>query len=136
MGSSSCKAIAAGTTYSHSSWYTGSERGTVRVRSCRVTAALGLGVHHCIVVDCPSMDKWVIYEWGREGWEFYACSTICEQDCRTLGEHSLDEVYEAARIASTGARYGTKYNCNHWTEEVAKQLGYRIKAYWNCSCVL
>ena len=136
MGSSSSKAIAADTAYTHSSWYTGSAKGTVRVRSCRVAVALGLGVHHCIVVECPSMDKWVIYEWSNNGAEYYACSTICGQDCMTLGEHTLDEVYEAARAASYGAHYGTRYNCNHWTEEVAKELGYDIEVHWNCLCVL
>ena len=136
MGSSSCKAIAADTAYTDSSWYTGSNRGTVRVRSCRVRAALGLGVHHCIVVECPSMDKWVIYEWSSDGAEFYACKSICGQNCMTLGEHSLDEVYAAARAASNGASYGSNYNCNHWTETVAKRLGYNITVHWNCSCVL
>ena len=136
MGSSSCKAIAASTTYSDPSWYTGDTRGTVRVHSCRIWVALGLGVHHCIVVDCPSKDKWVVYEWGNHGSEFYACSRICGQDCMTLGEHTLDEVYDAAFYASDGASYGSKYNCNHWTEEVARQLGYDIAVHWNCSCVL
>lgn len=133
MGSSTSKAIAA---YSHSSWYTGSAEGTVRVRSCRVGAALGLGVHHCIVVECPSRDKWVIYESSDNGSNYYACSQICGQDCTTLGSHNLDEVYEAARRASYGASYSTNYNCNHWTEEVAKELGYDITVHWNCSCVM
>lgn len=61
MGSSTSKSIAADTAYTDSSWYTGSTKGTVKVRSCRVKSALGLGVHHCIVVECPSMDKWVVY---------------------------------------------------------------------------
>ena len=89
MGSSSSKAIAADTTYTHSSWYTGSANRIVRVCSCCVEIPLGLGVHHCIVVECPSMDKWVIYEWSSNGAEYYACSMICGQDCVTLGEHTL-----------------------------------------------
>ena len=84
-------AINADTTYTHSSWYTGSTKGIVRVCSCCVEKALGLGVHHCIVAEFPSMDKWVIlvYEWSSNGAEYYACSTICGQDCMTLGEHIL-----------------------------------------------
>ena len=136
MGSSSSKSIAGDTAYTDPSWYTGDTRGMVRVRSCRVAAALGLGVHHCIVVDCPSMDKWVVYEWGNHGWEFYACSSLCGQYCMDLGEHTLDEVYDAACYASDGASYGTRYNCNHWTEVVASQLGYDIEVHWNCGCVL
>ena len=136
MGSSTSKCVAASTTYSHYSWYTGNTRGTVTVHSCRVAKALGLGVHHCIVVDCPSMDKWVIFEWSTDGAEYYACSSIHGQTCMSLGEHSLDEVYEAARAASNGATYSRRYNCNHWTEKVAKELGYNIAVHWNCSCVL
>ena len=136
MGSSTSKTIAASTSYTHSSWYTGSAIGIVRIRSCRVGLALGLGVHHCIVVECPSMDKWVVFEWGDDGASYYACESIGGQDCITLGHHSLDDVYEAARDASYGARYGSNYNCNHWTEEVAKTLGYNVTVHWNCSCVL
>ena len=137
MGSSSsCSGIAASTMYTDSSWYTGKTNGTVRVRSCRVSTGLGLGVHHCIVVECPSMDKWVVYEWSSDGASYFACSKIRGQNCMTLGERSLDEVYAAAREASYGASYGSNYNCNHWTECVAKSLGYNITVHWNCSCVL
>ena len=108
----------------------------MKVRSCRVKQALGLGVHHCIVVDCPSMDKWVVYEWCSNGEEFYACDSLGGQTCKTLGEHTLDEVYEAASAASYGESYGPSYNCNIWTEAVAKTLGYDITCCWNCSCVL
>lgn len=82
------------------------------------------------------MDKWVVFEWSNNGAEYYACFSIRGQTCMTLGEHSLDEVCQAARNASYGANYGTNYNCNHWTEEVAKELGYNITVHWNCSCVL
>ena len=52
--SSSSKSIACGTVYTHSSWHTGSAKGMVKVWSCRIPAALWLGVHHAIVVDVPS----------------------------------------------------------------------------------
>ena len=132
----SAKSIAGATQYTDHSWYTGSARGTVKVGSCRIGIALGMGVHHCIIVDCPSMDKWVVYEWSADGAEYYACSSIGGKYCLTLGEHTLDEVYAAAQAASHGATYGTRYNCNHWTEEVARQLGYNIEVHWNCSCVV
>ena len=38
-------------------------------------------------------------------------------------------------VIGNGATYGTRYNCNHWTEEVARQLGYNITVHWNCQCV-
>jgi len=130
------KSICGSTAYTHKSQYTGNCKGSVRVRSCRVGAALGLGVHHCIVVECDSKDKWVVFEWGSDNEEFYACKSIKGQDCMYLGEHTLDEVYEAASWASDGSSYGTRYNCNHWTETVAERLGYNITVHWNCSCVL
>ena len=136
MGSSSSKSIAQDTSYSHYSWYTGSAKGAVKVWSCRVKRALGLGVHHGIVVHVPSLDKFVVYEWGNDGAEFYACAKIGGQKCMDLGQHTLDEVYNAAWEASNGRSYSTSYNCNHWIETVAYKLGHDITVRWNCSCVL
>ena len=128
--------------YTDPSRHTGSKIGTVRVRSCRISIRLGrrLGVHHCIVVECPSMDiKWVVYEWGLGGKQYYACKKIKGQNCTvatSLGEHTLDEVHAAAKAASRGNHYSPEYNCNHWTEAVAKTLGHNIEVRWNCRCVL
>ena len=140
MGLSKSKAIARDTTYTDSSWYTGPTRGTVRVGSCRVVLAAGLGVHHCIIVECPSMDKWVVYEWSSSGSEFYACSSIGGQFCMTLGEFTLDQVHEAAKAASYGATYGTRYNCNHWLDNLDITLQFTgivsvlIVSYIESSC--
>lgn len=84
-----------------------------------------------------------MFEWGNggtNGWNqfsAFACDTIKGQCCISdLGVHSVKEVYEAAKDCSYGARYGSNYNCNMWTENVARKLGSRIKVHWNCSCVL
>ena len=137
MGSSSSKSIACGTVNTHSSWHTGSAKGMVKVWSCRIPAALWLGVHHAIVVDVPSNGKWAVYEWGPDGGSFYACDKICGHRCCNLeGTHTLDEVYQAAREACDGKSYSKAYNCNHWTDRVAGKLGYNITCHWNCACVL
>lgn len=127
--------IPQGTKYTHESYYSGSDRGTVKVRSGRVKTALGLGVHHCIYVDVPNSDKWVVHEWEPKGRLSYACEKIGGYHCLTLGEHTLDEVYTAVKRFDCST-YGTKFNCNHWTERVAGALGYNITVYWNCNCVL
>jgi hypothetical protein len=127
--------IARSTKYTHESQYSGSDKGTVKIRSCRVRIAGGLGVHHCIYVAVPTKDKWVVHEWDFNGRSSYACKKICGYDCMTLGQHTLDEVYAAVKRFE-GSTYGTRFNCNIWTERVARELGYNITVNWNCSCVL
>lgn len=127
--------LAKSTMYTHESQYSGSAKGTVKVRSCRVKTALGLAVHHGIYVEVPGKDKWVVHEWEPQGRVSYACEKIGGYHCMTLGEHTLDEVYAAVQKFD-GRKYGTKFNCNHWTESVARELGYEITVHWNCSCVL
>ncbi|CAF1652127.1 unnamed protein product, partial [Adineta ricciae] len=120
-------------------WYDGrgGEEGNVCVRSCRVTSALGLGVHHAIAVDNID-DKWRVFEWGtgsNKRLSSYATDRICGQNCVSLGRHKLSDVYRAVQQASTG-EYSASNNCNIWTERVAALLGHRITVHWNCSCVL
>lgn len=138
MGSSG-SGLAAATRYTDSSWYDGrgGEEGNVYVRSCRVTSALGLGVHHAIVVDNIG-GKWRVFEWGTgpgKGLSSYATDRICGQNCISLGKHKLSDVYRAVQQASNGS-YSASNNCNIWTERVAALLGHTITARWNCSCVL
>ena len=49
-----------------------------------------MGVHHEIVVDVSSENKWVVFEWGRDGEEFYACAKIGEQKCMDLGRQTME----------------------------------------------
>ena len=137
MGVGSSGVSGRGTRYIHPSWYDGrfNEYGNVQIRSKRVRAALGLGVHHLVRFDAG--DKWVIFEWMVNGPKFYACNSISTNYCIDLGDYYLKDVYKAALAASKGASYGTNYNCNDWCEYFARALdGTRIKVHWNCSCVL
>jgi len=138
MGSSSSKDLAGSgaTTYTHYTQYTGNKKGTLGVRSCRVKSALGLGVHHGLVLDIPSADKYIVHEWSKEGRSSYAVKSLSGYWCiKNLGQHTADEVYEAASLYDPST-YGSNFNCNHWTESVAKELGHKITVHWNCSCVL
>lgn len=139
MGSSS-GTLATTTRYTDSSWFDGrgGEEGNVYVRSCRVNSALGLGAHHAIVVGDIG-GKWRVFEWGTgpNKWNsFYACDNIRGNNCISLGKHKLADVYRAATAASSGVAYSSSYNCNIWTERVARALGHNITVHWNCSCVL
>lgn len=136
MGSSSSSSSAA-TRYTHRSWWTNYSETyvDVYVRSVRVTSALGLGVHHYIA--CDGIDeKWRVVEWGTGGLEVYASASLYGQKCTSLGRHKLGDVLRAAENSAYGASYGTRYNCNHFTESLASNLGYNITVHWNCSCVL
>lgn len=105
----------------------------------RIGAALGLGVHHCIVVD--GIDgNWRVFEWSSNGdnggLSQYKTSRIYGGRCLTLGRHSLKKVYDAVQKISVGRCYSKNFNCNDWTEAVARELGHNITVHWNCSCVL
>lgn len=110
------------------------EVADVYVRSRRVSAFFG--VHHFIVCDVPSYDKWIVFEWMDDGRKFYACKSLYGQMCMYLGRFKVKDVYKAALQASNGRSYSSDYNCNIWTENVAYKLGKNITVHWNCSCVL
>ncbi len=136
MGSLS-SSTSATTAYTHCSWWTEYENNYVNVYvlGVKVTSLLGLGVHHYIACDGID-DKWRVVEWGISGIEMYASQSLHGNQCLSLGRHKLKDVRSAAENSAFGASYGTKYNCNHFTEKIASILGCDITVNWNCSCVL
>lgn len=111
------------------------EMAKVYVKSRRIDAFFG--VHHYIVCDIPTFDKWIVLEWSTCGKSFYTCKSLRNSHtCIYLGSFKVKDVYEAAQSASSGHSYSDEYNCNHWTENVAYKLGRDITVHWNCSCVL
>ena len=72
-----------------------------------------------------------------DGSNFYICDEISTNNCLYLGKFYLKDAYNAAKKASNGASYGTKYNYNSWCENFAWYLDKRnITVHWNCICVL
>ena len=127
------------------SWYDGrfNEYGNLQVRSKRVSAFFG--VHHFFRFEVLRSDltngsdadsKWVVFEWMDDGKKFYACDGLWSNHCIDLGNYYLKDVYKAAAEASDGRSWSKDYNCNIWTETVARKLGRNITVHWNCSCVL
>eukprot|EP00483_Globobulimina_turgida_P004586 UN04595 len=146
--SSSSNATASSTKYTHLSQFTGQKSGTVYVCSRPVKGLLQFfnasGVHHFILVNVPDSDKWKVHEWldtkdyvegiysNRRS---YACESVKGYKCHELGTHTLDEVNNAVRYATSGSSYSSSKNCNDWCEQVASQLGWNLTVHWNCSCV-
>lgn len=135
MGSSSSHGTAGSTMHTEAFWYDGryGEYGNVNVRSRKVKGTLGVGVHHFITCE-PGDGTWLVYEWTDKGKKFYKCKYIYGRHCLSLGRYKVSDVYKACEAASYGARYGTNYNCNDWTEYAAKELGWNIKVHWCCTC--
>ncbi len=137
IGSSVFGGSAATTRYTHSSWWENSldKYVNVYVRSRRIDAFFG--VHHYIACDGID-DKWRVAEWGTkiDKLDAYATSKLYGQTCIKLGRYKLQEVYNAVKDASHGSLYGPRYNCNMWTEYVARKLGKSITVHWNCACVM
>lgn len=98
--------------------------------------SLLVAFHHFIVCESPNL--WRIAEWGAHNTnplDMFCCEKIRGRECYALGTYSLREVYEAISRCSDGRIYeGTIYNCNHWSEQVSKLLGWGIKCNWNCFC--
>ena len=109
------------------------------------TGVLNFGwAHHfikCDEVGNGFEDKMFrIAEWSNKGLDYYAVSKDSfsrrgSHFCLSLGEYRLRSVFIAIQIASNGREYKIfRYNCNHWTENVAYYLGYKITVHWNCCC--
>lgn len=97
--------------------------------------SLLIAMHHFVVCESPNL--WRIAEWGAHNTnplDMYCCEKIRGKECYALGCYTLGEVYEAISKCSDGRIYETGYNCNHWSEEVSKRLGWGIKCNWNCFC--
>eukprot|EP01084_Bolivina_argentea_P111693 199229_1 len=159
MGSDNSKETSSGSTrYTHTSWYNSNDTCYVHVcsRSLKDMGPLTLlnssGVHHYIVVNVvrkkkSDHKKWIVHEWlsskektvdGVSTYRrSYACESLRGYKCMTLGNFKLfkvSDVYEAVKKFDSKT-YGNNFNCNIWTEHVVKELGYKIKVHWNCSCV-
>ena len=122
--------------YINNYWIDGSYGGEAKVyvKSRRVEAYFG--VHHFIACDVSSNDKWIVFEWMNYGRDFYECESLNAGTCCYLGRFNMSDVYDAVKKASDYYSYSSDYNCNHWTEKVASNLGINIKVHWNCACVL
>lgn len=114
----------------------------VSIASCRIGAFFG--VHHAIVLhgaEMPSGESgYLVFEWGPSGVVEYTCRLISSKAnwcVFNLGSHSLVEVKEAVERISLGRSYSvTHFNCNHWCDCVAAELGHEITTHFNCACVL
>lgn len=106
---------------------------TVYVWSRRISLLFAL--HHYIV--CEFDDKWRVAEWGasdKYSLDVYSCEKIRGKECCYLGKYKLREVFEAIIKSSSGKQYTSTFNCNHWTNMVAMELGWKLNVKWNCSC--
>lgn len=100
-----------------------------------------VGVHHFIVATVDTDNFYRVYEWGTLSGcssenEIYAVEKLKGGKCaKNLGEKTLSSIYEAAKTVSSGHKYRLlTFNCNHWTEEVCKKLGFNIKVKSFCNC--
>uniref|UniRef100_A0A914UZT6 Uncharacterized protein n=1 Tax=Plectus sambesii TaxID=2011161 RepID=A0A914UZT6_9BILA len=99
----------------------------------RPTRYLGV-VHHYIVLKEHNSSDWIVYEWDNEGLHKFWTTAINGYPCLRLGEYSLVEVIGAVDAASRNKEYSfPNYNCNHWVETVAGELGRPIKVHYNCA---
>ncbi|CAF4658007.1 unnamed protein product [Rotaria sp. Silwood1] len=142
MGSSPSH-IAANTRFTNPSWYEGQndEEGELKIWSIRVGSVLGLGAHHCLVMDGCYPGKKVCFEWtiinDESTFAHYATQHIYGQQCISLGRYKLSEVYEACCEAThTDLKYSSSNNCNHWVNRACSNLGWKVNCQWNCRCIL
>lgn len=107
---------------------------TVSIRSTTIVNMVGVK-HHFILCECESGSIRVA-EWLSDGLKFYRmvdCINCCY--CKYLGKFKLGEVFQAIQKASQGRKYDwSSYNCNHWTQEVAKNLGIDLVIHSLCNC--
>jgi len=107
-------------------------KGTVMVFA-RPTRYLGV-VHHYIVLREANSNDWIVVEWDNEGLHQYRAKTVNGVRCLNLGEFSLIQVIRAVEASTRDQEYSfPRYNCNHWAENVAEQLGRPIKVHYNCA---
>lgn len=99
----------------------------------RPTRYLGV-VHHYIVLKEENCSDWIVYEWDNEGLHKFRAPSIVGHRCLALGSFSLVQVAAAVDAASRNQEYSfPNYNCNHWVESVAEQLGRPIRVHYNCA---
>jgi hypothetical protein len=98
------------------------EYGTLLVRSRRVgNSAL---THHYLAIKVN--DLWRVFERMEDDTRFFSTPSIWGRTCKTIGEVSVREVWEAAKSAGRGKYSLDTNNCNHWTERAVKKLGYTV----------
>ncbi len=147
MGNSS-SATTSSTRYTHDSWFTkiGDDdyvHVTVRSVYVKTIGFIPVGNHHFLAIDGID-DKWRILQWGNgEGtWVTddltrHAAPTVKGDHCADLGRYKWKDVWRAVMKESEGYTYSVSgYNCNSWSEDVAKTLtgsSYRFAAH-GCGC--
>ena len=110
------------------------EYAEVEIRSKRIDFTFGVGVHHGIVLDLPKENEYWACEWGNSGKDVYRGTKQNSVYHKTLGSFKIRDIYDAVNKASFGASYGSNYNCNHWTEKVARYLGCSADCRWSGTC--
>ena len=82
--------------------------------------------HHYIACDGIT-DKWLVFERTKGDYgNCYACSTVKGRYCQTLGEETVEDVYNAYLNTSVYSYSYRFENCNHFVERMASNLGYSI----------
>lgn len=75
--------------YEDKMYFTGSQKGSLYVcsRMCRqIGSAIKIsGVHHYLLANVKSSDKWVVHERLKDGVESYACKDVNGWQCLYIG---------------------------------------------------
>ena len=107
----------------------------VSVRSTDLRNVLGLVKHHFIVCQSGKLDGYRVAEWRSGGLHFYRAKEIDCKYCKNIGMYKLKDVFEIVKNVSFGKNYHwSSYNCNHWTQDVARCLGCEFSVNSFCRC--
>lgn len=93
--------------------------------------------HHYIVIYMKELGMHELFEWTNNGLMKSTIESLCDVQCLSLGAFTIKQVEEAVDTAANNRQYNvTTFNCNHWTERVARALGKYIEVNAYCSEII